>query len=489
MRTGAEYREALRDGRKVFVMGDGRIDDVVTHPTTSAMVEQYAAWYDRHFDTAWVDTLLAPPDADGIRAPWAFVLPKTSAEVIAIGRAIQTTIFLNAGNITHTPHYGHLIALGVLTAAETRNAGAHYTANAMAYRDMIASTGRFLTFCGGAPVIGQRMQADPTDRVSVKRVSDNDKGMVVSGRLGMHTSPAFAEDVYVGTLTGLEIGKHPVGFIVPVNAPGVTVLCRKVAARDRDGFAAPLSARYDELDGQMWLDDVFIPWERVFAVDPEPEAIPRWLRWHHLRGWLARAEFTLGLALALTDAMGLKQNEATVGYLVDLMAEVQVVRCCIIASEHDPDFTPTGYCVPNHAHLAAGGISLFKARQRMSELLRIIPGSSLVMAPFDSDLDMPELATGLEETFGGGGFSARQRAALLQLVWDHVASSLDGRESAFELHASGGLPGWRAWLRRSFKDYNSLANAVLQLIDLPMPAIDVASIRTAPVAPRRIVAR
>ena len=94
-------------------------------------------------------------------------------------------------------------------------------------------------------------------------------------------------------------------------------------------------------------------------------------------------------------------------------------------------------------------------------------------------------AVGLEETFGGGGYSARQRAALLQLVWDHVSSSLDGRESAFELHASGGMPGWRAWLRRSFNDYNSLANTVLKATDLPMPAIDVASIGTAPVAQRR----
>jgi aromatic ring hydroxylase len=231
----------------------------------------------------------------------------------------------------------------------------------MAYRDMIAGNGRFLTFCGGPPVIGQRMQSDPADRVSVKRVSENDKGMVLRGRLGMHTSPAYAEDIWVGTLTGLTIDGHPVGFIVPVNAPGVTILCRKVATRDRDPCRSPLSARYDELDGQIWLDNVFIPWERVFAVDPEPEAIPRWLRWHHLRGWLAKAEFTLGLALALTDAMGLKQNEATVGYLVDLIAEVQIVRSCIIAAEHDPQFTPTGYCVPNHAHLAAGGIALFKA--------------------------------------------------------------------------------------------------------------------------------
>ena len=121
----------------------------------------------------------------------------------------------------------------------------------------------------------------------------------------------------------------------------------------------------------------------------------------------------------------------------------------------------------------------------MSEILRIIPGSSLVVAPTDNDLPMPELAAGLEETFGGGTWSARQRAALLRLAWDHVSSALDGRESAFELHASGGMPGWRAWLRRSFRDYNSLANAVLKAIDIPMPEIDVASIGIAPVAPRR----
>jgi 4-hydroxyphenylacetate 3-monooxygenase len=137
--------------------------------------------------------------------------------------------------------------------------------------------------------------------------------------------------------------------------------------------------------------------------------------------------------------------------------------------------------------LAAGGISLFKARQRIAEILRILPGSSLVVAPDDSDLSLPELAEGLEEVFGGGGYSARQRSALLKLAWDHASSALDGRESAFELHASAGMPGWRAWLRRSFTDYNRLANAVLKEINLPMPPIDVAGLGTAPVAPRRSI--
>ncbi len=63
MRTGAEYREALRDGRKVWVLGEGLVEDVTTHPATSAMVAEYVAWYDRHFDPAWHDTLIAPADA------------------------------------------------------------------------------------------------------------------------------------------------------------------------------------------------------------------------------------------------------------------------------------------------------------------------------------------------------------------------------------------------------------------------------------------
>ena len=84
---------------------------------------------------------------------------------------------------------------------------------------------------------------------------------------------------------------------------------------------------------------------------------------------------------------------------------------------------------------------MLKARPRMSEMLRIVPGSSLVVAPTDRDLAAPEMAAGLEESFGGGGYTALQRAALLQMAWDHVSSALDGRESAFELHANGGTAG------------------------------------------------
>jgi len=488
VRTGADYREALRDGRKVWVLGEGRVEDVTTHPATAAMVEEYVAWYDRHLDPAWQDILFAPAMPERERAAWAYVLPKTSDDLIGMGRSFAKTTFLSAGNITHTPAYGHLISMGVLTAVQERNVSAKQIADAAAYRERIATTGRFLTFCGGAAPIGFRLRENPADRAALKLVRETDAGIVVNGRIGMHTSPAYAEDVYVGALNGIKIGEHNASFIVPVGDPGATTVCRKIAPRHPNRFVSPLSSRFDELDGQMWLDDVFIPWERVFLVEPSPEPIATWLLWHHLYGWLAKAEFTLGLALALADAMGLKEHEATVEYLVDLIADVQTARSCLAAAERDPSYTVAGNCVPNHLHLLPGGLAIFKARQRMSELLRIIPGSSLVVAPSDSDLAIPELQAGLEESFGGGGYTAAQRSALLQMAWDQVSSGLDGRESAFELHASGGVPAWRGRLRQRFPSYNELANAVLRAIDTPMPVIDVGNIPAAPLAPRRVVA-
>jgi aromatic ring hydroxylase len=482
LRTGAEYRNALRDGRKVWVIGEGAVDDVTTHPATRAMVDEYVAWYDRHFDPAWQDVILT---AD--RRPWGYVLPKSADDLVGMGRCFAATTFLSAGNITHTPAYGHLIALGILGEVQQRNASAQQIDNAEAYRQHIVRTGRFLTFSAGAATIGYRMRPDPADRTALRIVRETDAGVVLRGKIGMHTSPAYAEDVYIGSHCGVDYDKHRATFVVPVSAPGVTVICRRIATRDANPFASPLSSRYDELDGQMWLDDVHVPWERVFLVDPSPELIARWLFWHQLYCWLSKAEFTLGLALACTHAMGLTTHDATIDYLLDLMTDVQTVRSCQVAAERDPQFTQAGYCYPNQCHLSAGSIAMLKARPRMSEILRIVPGSSLVVAPTDRDLAAPEMAAGLEESFGGGGYTALQRAALLQMAWDHVSSALDGRESAFELHANGGLSAWRGRLRRGFESYNELANGVLRQLSVAMPEIDLSGIRAAPMTPRRPV--
>lgn len=94
MRTGADYRESLRDGRNVWVVWEGAVDDVTTHPATAAMANEYVAWYDRHLDPDWQDTLLTPPDEKGQRHPLALIPPKSSDDLRCLGKAISAVHYL-----------------------------------------------------------------------------------------------------------------------------------------------------------------------------------------------------------------------------------------------------------------------------------------------------------------------------------------------------------------------------------------------------------
>src|ERR1051325_11080582 len=177
MRTGADYRESLRDGRRVFVLGEGLVEDVTTHPTTQAMVEEDVACDDRPCDPKWQDTLFTPLDKDGSRVPVGYMVPRTAEDLARMGRCFSATTFLSAGNITHTPAYGHLIAMGVQTVVNQRNASPEQRANAEAYRALIADPGRFLPFAAGAATIGYRLCEDPAERMALKIVKETDNGL------------------------------------------------------------------------------------------------------------------------------------------------------------------------------------------------------------------------------------------------------------------------------------------------------------------------
>ena len=50
-----------------------------------------------------------------------FTVPRNTDDLIGMGRSFARTLFYSAGNITHDPAYGHLIAMGILTAVQQRN--------------------------------------------------------------------------------------------------------------------------------------------------------------------------------------------------------------------------------------------------------------------------------------------------------------------------------------------------------------------------------
>ena len=488
MRTGGDYIESVRDGRKVWVLGEGPIEDITTHPATRSMVDVYADWYDKHFDAEWQKTLVAPsPEGGGAGIPVAYLTPRSCEDLERMGRSFAATLFATAGNLTHTPAYGNLIGLSLQDTIRRLNLSREEVEKAESYVSGMRRDGRFVTLANGNAPLGFRFRSEPDERKSIRLIKETDAGLVVSGRLSMHTSPAFAEEIYISGAGGVMVDGKKATVAIAVNTPGVTVLCRKIAARHPNPFVSPLSSNFDELDGQVWLDEVLVPWERVFfTCDMSSSAGFAWLAWHQLYCWAAKAEYSLGLALACCDAMGLKENQMMTDLIVDMMVEVQKFRTAFVAAERDANVTEFGEYYPNVLHLAAGSMTAFETRQRLTEILRILPGSSLVMAPSDSDLADSKASAGLEESFGGGGYTALQRSALLNLVWDHTSSALDARESAFELHANGGRNAWRNRLRLNFSDYNALAQNALRQLSVDMPEIDLTEMmkRPAPGRPR-----
>ena len=223
---------------------------------------------------------------------------------------------------------------------------------------------------------------------------------------------------------------------------------------------------------------------RVSAWSESPEPVVRWLIWHHLYGWLSKAEFTLGLALALTHAMGLVKHDQTIEHLVDLASRYRPCAACLTACERDPRFTEAGYCVPNHAHLAVGGIAILKARQRMAEILRIVPGSSLVVCPSDKDLAAPEIAAGLEDSFGGGGYTA---TAAIRPVADGVGPRLVGARRpriGLRIARQRRHPGLARPAAPQLSDATtSSPTPSLRAVDLPMPEIDASAHPSRPARP------
>ena len=137
MRTGADYRESLRDGRRVWILGEGLIDDVTTHPATQPMVDEYVAWYDRHFDPKWQDSVLMPPDEGGVRRPVGYLVRGARTICAAWGGVSRRRPSpVPATSPTRRPTV--IIALGVLHAVGLGKAQPDQVANAEAYRAEIA---------------------------------------------------------------------------------------------------------------------------------------------------------------------------------------------------------------------------------------------------------------------------------------------------------------------------------------------------------------
>ena len=80
MRTGEQYLQSLRDGRRVMCGGE-LIEDITTHPKTSGYASQVAEFYDLHLDPKHQEHLTYI-DEDGVRRAKHWMMPKNKEQAV-----------------------------------------------------------------------------------------------------------------------------------------------------------------------------------------------------------------------------------------------------------------------------------------------------------------------------------------------------------------------------------------------------------------------
>ena len=90
IRTGEQYLDSIRDGRRVLCAGE-MIDDLTTHPKTRGYAQAIAEYYDMHHDPRYADAMTFV-DEDGERWARHWFLPRTK-EDLRVRREYHELVF------------------------------------------------------------------------------------------------------------------------------------------------------------------------------------------------------------------------------------------------------------------------------------------------------------------------------------------------------------------------------------------------------------
>src|SRR6266852_3568551 len=265
--TGAEYLESLRDGREVWIYGE-RVKDITTHPAFRNSTRMVARLYDALHDPAKKNVLTTETDTgNGGFTHKFFRTPRSAEDLVGARDAIAEWARMTYGWMGRAPDYK-----GSFLATLDANAEfyAPYQANAHRWYKEAQEKVLYFNHAIVNPPVDRNLAPEEVGDVYMHAEKETDAGIVVSGAKVVATASALTHHNFVAHY-GLPLSKEEfaVMFIVPMNAPGLKLLCRQsyemIAAHVGSPFDYPLSSRLDENDSILIFDKVLVPWENVFV--------------------------------------------------------------------------------------------------------------------------------------------------------------------------------------------------------------------------------
>ncbi|MGH7987313.1 MAG: 4-hydroxyphenylacetate 3-hydroxylase family protein [Candidatus Binataceae bacterium] len=457
-RTGAQYLESLRDGREIWLEGE-RVRDVTRDPRLRAAALSVSELYDLQHRADLRDVLTYPSPKSGEPISLSYLEPASEADLRRRREMVKVWMDWSAGMMGRSPDFVNIHVTGFASAHQYfARGGERYGRNIRDYYEDLRERDLCLTHTLLSPQIDKSKPVHMQPReVAARIVKESNSGIVVEGARSVATLAPYANEIAVFPSTYLqnseEARPYAFAFCIPVATPGLRFICRPTFNAEGRVSDHPLSARLDEMDCVAWFDHVTIPWERVFIcrdIGLSNGAFIQTGCMSHLMHQfatkdLAKAEFMLGLAMAMCDTVGSSEQPHYQNYLNEMMNTVELVRAAIRAAEADHVPGPNGTVLPNEQPLWTVRTMFPQLYPRLVEIIQILGSSGLVMMPSIKELSGPRAAE-TELYCQGVSVPPDKRIQLFRLAWDASCSSFAGRQTLYERFFSG--DPWRLGIAR-----------------------------------------
>jgi 4-hydroxybutyryl-CoA dehydratase/vinylacetyl-CoA-Delta-isomerase len=441
MKTGAQYRESLLDGRATYFEGE-RIEDLPAHPLLGQTVDFTARAYDKYFDpspTATSPLLMVPTSSDHLRA----MIP----------------MLHDAGMMAHVTS----TSIQTLKTAAGRMHGIKpdYIERMNAYIDEAQRDDIRITQCiTDAKGDRSRPPAKQDDLDAYVRVVDRQRdGVVIRGAKLHITGASFGHDLLTIPTKAMKDGEEDwsIGCAVPVNAEGVHIINTTYAPRHHDVRSFPVSSKYHYPEGFVIFDDVFVPNERIF-LDGETafaavfaHSLGLWERLGGLSAFAEEADQLVGLAQLVAEANGTAGISHVKEKIAEMIIHATLVRASLEAAIMNCNIGPEGAAFPNELYVNAGKFHAAANYNLMVRHLHDIAGGAVLTAPSPADFENPEVGKLARKYMSTSAtVDGEYRAMLMHAIRDLTADAYGGWKAVTNIQAGGGLYAQRIVARKHY---------------------------------------
>jgi 4-hydroxybutyryl-CoA dehydratase/vinylacetyl-CoA-Delta-isomerase len=427
IRTGKEYIDSLRGRKlKIFLFGE-EIKDPVEHPIIRPSINAVAETYD--LAVREEELASAQSSISGKRVN-RFLHIAESAQDLVFQNKMQRKMGQNTGTcFQRCVGMDAINSLHSITYEIDEKHGTKYHKRLLDFIKMMQNEnfviGGAMTDPKGDRSKGPTEQVDPDMFVHV--VKRDDKGVYVTGAKAHQTGCINSHWIIIMPTLRLTENDKDYALVgaFQADAPGITYIYGRQSCDTRsmeEGDIDSGNAQYAGQEAMIILDNVFIPWDKIF-MDGEYEfasmLIERFTCYHR-RSYVCKTglgDVLIGAASTISDYNGIPNVSHIKDKLVEMTHLNESIFAAGIASSYQAHKLKSGVYLNDDMLAQVCKHNVTRFPYEIGRLAQDIAGGLVVTMPSEKDFRHPEAGPLLKKYLvGRKGVAVENRMRIFRLI-------------------------------------------------------------------------